>query len=300
MKLLCVDKKPIEIEKEDLILMNPFHRLLFLRTFFLVIIACLGASCTNEEKRLRKKNLKGEILYRHHDEYLFTPSPPHPCTRELYPWEENSVGGFPRITKEFFRCKGSPLNPVRSLDKGGKIQAYYQDCLGGKRHGLPLRHGKEFIYPPLIQILNYIQEKTNHRVIITTGHRCPQHNTYCDETSANWASKHMLGAEVDFYVEGIENQPEKVIALIQDFYAENYKDQKEFSTFERYEKQDLKITTPPWLNKEIFIKLYREHEGRDFDNQHSYPYIGIQMRYDQELDQKVSFDSKQAQNYLRH
>ena len=43
----------------------------------------------------------------------------------------------------------------------------------------------------------------------------------------------MLGAEVDFYVQGMEEQPEQVIALILAYYREQpkYKGLKEFEEF---------------------------------------------------------------------
>ncbi len=110
----------------------------------------------------------------------------------------------------------------------------------------------------------------------------------------------MIGAEVDFYIEGLENQPLPLIPLIQQYYAETFPDNKEYTLFERYEKEGLNVSTPPWYNKELFIKLYLEHEGRDCDNTHPYPYLGIQVRTDRDSNAKVTFDPKQAQNYLRH
>jgi len=255
------------------------------------LLFLLLSGCTCEEKKLRKQNLRGDYLIRNHDEYFFTPPPPQPRTRETYPWEDKYVGGFPRITKEFFRCKGSPLNPVVVQERGEKEPFYYRDCHGGRRHGLPLKEGQEFIYPCLIDLLNYVQEKTEKRVVVTAGHRCPIHNTYCDYTPYNWGSKHMLGAEVDFYVEGMEEETEKIIELLMAYYKE---------PFERYKREGLNVSTPPWYNKEVFIKLYLPEEGRNPDNPHPYPYIGVQVRFDQEEKKRVVFSQEQAQNYLRH
>ncbi|MEZ5315115.1 MAG: hypothetical protein R3E91_02750 [Chlamydiales bacterium] len=264
--------------------------------YLVLFLLLFLANCTNQEKKIRQQNLRGEFLTRHHNEYFFIPYPPQPLTRERYPWENKSIGGFPRITKEFFSCKGNPLNPVVVKKREGKDPLYYRDCKGGKRHGLPLKKGQEFIYPCLIKLLNYIQEKTEKRVVITTGHRCPTHNIYCDQSSYNWDSKHMIGAEVDFYVEGMEENAQKVIALIMRYYQE--KDPKE--EFARYSCEKLNVSTPSWYNKEIFIKYYLAHEGRDFDNQHPYPYISIQMRYYEEDHTRVTFSQEQAENYLRH
>lgn len=212
-----------------------------------------------------------------------------------YPWEK------PHLTKEFFRCKGNSLSPVITDKKAEKEPEHYHDCQGGEKHSLPLRNGQEFIYPCLIDILNYIQEKSQKKVVITCGHRCPQHNSYSDPTPANWGSKHMIGAEVDFYVESKEEKPEEIIALIQQFYRETepYKNETDYQKFSRYHRENLNISTPPWYNKEIFIKLYLKGEGRDRDNQHPFPYICLQVRYDRDKDAPVLFDKKQAQNFLR-
>lgn len=263
---------------------KPYHKVLLL--FLLLFVS----GCTDQQKERRHQNLRGEYLIRHQDEYFFTPPLPQPRTRDTYPWEGKYVGGFPRLSKEFFRCKGNPLNPVVVQERGEKEPFYYRDCKG---HGLPLKNGREFIYPCLIDLLNYVQEKTEKRVVITTGHRCPIHNAYCDYSPYNWGSKHMLGAEVDFYVEGMEHEPETIIELLMTYY-------KDEEPFQRYKREGLNVSTPPWYNKEIFIKLYLPHEGRDFDNQHPYPYIGIQVRYDRDEHKRVVFTHEQAQNYLRH
>ena len=268
--------------------------------FLLLFLALALASCSSEEHRLRKQNLKGEYVYRLHDEYFFKPPPALPRTRAAYPWEGKCINGLPLITKEFFRCKGNPLNPMLERATAGKEPIKYFDCKGGRKHGLPIRDGQEFVYPCLIELLNYIQEHTGKRVVITCGHCCPKHNTYACSSPSNWGSKHMIGAEVDFYVEGLENQPHTLNPLIQQYYAKTFPDNKDYTLFERYEKEGLNVSTPPWYNKELFIKLYLENEGRDIDNQHPYPYLGIQVRMDRDSHAKVTFDPKQAQNYLRH
>ena len=268
--------------------------------YLLLFLALFMTSCSSDEDKTRKQNLNGEYIFRLHDEYFFLPHSPHHQTRPAYPWEENSIGGLPRITKEFFRCKGNALNPSVIQLREGKEPIRHSDCHGGRKHGLPLHDGKEFVYPCLLEILNYIQQKTEKRVVITCGHRCPKHNTYADYTSYNWSSKHMLGGEVDFYVEGLEKEPQTLIPLIQQYYSETFPQRTEYTTFDRFEKGGLNVSTPPWFNKEIFIKLYLENEGRDCDNQHPHPYLSLQVRHDRELNTRVLFDPKQAENYLRH
>jgi hypothetical protein len=260
--------------------------------FSLLLLLFLSA-CTSNEKN-KKGNVIAEKIFRKEGDLLYRTRAPEPKEREEYPWEKKYLGKYPRITKEFFRCKGNASNPPLEV-KQGENKVIYRDCRGTEHHGLPMRDGKEFIYPCLVNLLNYLQEKTEKKVVITCGHRCPDHNTYCDSSPSNYGSKHMIGAEVDFYVEGMEKEPQKVIALIQDYY----KGQKEYEKFERYDK-NLNVSTKAWLNKEIFIKLYLENEGRDHDNQHPYPYIGLQVRFDRDLNKKVTFEAKETRKYLRN
>lgn len=263
----------------------------------LILLTLTLMGCGDGKK---KSTLIGQYLIRKKSDHLFTPPPPTPLKREKYPWEELICGSHRRITKEFFRCKGNTLHPVVKKEVPGKAPLYYRDC-AAERHGLILRDGKEFIYPCLIELLNFVQEKTEHAVIITSGHRCPKHNTYCDPSPTNSASKHLIGAEVEFYVEGMESSPEAIVNLLQEYYKQGaFADQKEYTTFQRYTKTTLNVSTPPWYNKEIFIKLYLPHEGRTIDNTHAYPYIGIQVRYDRDRATTVTYDPKQAQNYLRY
>jgi hypothetical protein len=138
-----------------------------------------------------------------------------------------------------------------------------------------------------LDLLNYVQEQTGKRVIVTSGHRCPAHNTYADLSKDNRTSKHQIGAEVDFYVQGMEDTPLAVVELLMGFYQG-----KEFGAFQRYEKSD--VSTKPWMNQEIFIKLQLSHEGRDIDNRHPHPYITLQVRYDREAKERVSYDWKKA------
>ena len=156
---------------------------------------------------------------------------------------------------------------------------YCQDCGGLERHSLPLKEDKEFIYPILIDLLNYLQEKTRKKVVITCGHRCPLHNTYADVAKEATYSKHLIGAEVDFYLEGMEKKPFEVAQLIRAYYEGR---PKEYSHFFRYQKRDSHVKTNPWYNKEIFLKVYAPNEGRDLDNTHPYPYLSIQVRHDGE------------------
>ena len=224
------------------------------------------ASCSNEGKpETGKQTIEahGEYIYRLSNEHFFFIEQPEKKALEPYPWEKTLVGNLPKLTKEYFRCKGSTQNPVKTFQQKTEIQ-HCTDCGGADKHSLPLREGKEFIYPILIDLLKHIQSKTGKRVVITSGHRCPEHNQYVNPLPSNQYSKHMIGAEVSFYVQGMEDLPENIVKIIQDYYTVNskYAGKKEFIEFKRYEKNDSNVSLLPWYNKEIFIKLFnKKKEG---------------------------------------
>ena len=273
-----------------------------MHTLFFFVFCSLLCGCSSQEapdsERTRKSNQTGEYIYRTHNEYLFVPNPPKKVPRKLYPWETAEQTKYPKITKEFFRCKGSSLNPARTVQKQGKETVRYHDCGGATKHSLPIRAEKEFIYPILVDLLNYIQKRTGHQVVITSGHRCPAHNAYVDVLSEDRYSKHMIGAEVDFYLRGLENAPEKIVRLIFQYYQQNpkYKELKEYQAFQRFKKGKTNVSTPPWYNKEVFVKLFSKKEGRTYDNRHPYPYVSIQVRYDEETKERVAYSWQKAQN----
>lgn len=244
----------------------------------------------SEREKMRRRNCKGEYIYRSQADYFYPISTPAYTPRAPYPWESET--NLPRITKEFFRCKGSSVNPPIVDMSDPNTPNLCADCEGSSRHGLPILNGKENVYPILVDLLNYIQRKTGKRVIITCGHRCPVHNTYSDPSKDNRTSKHQIGAEVDFYVQGMEERPQEIIGLVMQYYQETaaYKGDKEFLEFKRYEKSDTGVATQPWLNKEIFIKLFQKNEGRDADNRHPHPYISLQVRYDRERKERVIYE----------
>jgi len=266
-----------------------------LRTLIGFIFALVLAACQDENERPR-----GEYITRTHDQFTSIPSPKIQPKKPCF-WEKSQDAGIAEITKECFRCKGNSLSPVKSETVRGEIVKYH-DCGGYKRHSLPLFNGKEGIYPVILDILNHIQAQTGHRVIITSGHRCPEHNTYVDPSPQNQYSKHQIGAEVDFYVQGFESNPEAILEIIKSYYTENtlYKDKKDYTEFKRYDKEE-SLRHKPWMNKEIFIKLYEVYEGRNDDNRHPYPYIALQVRHDRDKNTRVSYSWEQAfGNYLRY
>jgi hypothetical protein len=239
------------------------------------------------------KSASGEYIMRHHDEYSMLSPAPSPATQTPYPWQKEGV--TKGITKEYFRCKGYSLNPPNIVMKDGKEVERFYDCSGADKHSLPLRDGKEFVYPILIELLNHVQNSTKKPLIVTSGHRCMAHQAFMDPSPKASCSKHLIGAEVDFYVQGLEDQPQKVVQLIIDFYKAQ---PKEFATFQRFDKST-DVTIAPWLNKEVFVKIYKSTEGRNYDNRHTNPYITIQVRFDREKNEKVLFSPELAQKLLR-
>ncbi|MDR3623708.1 MAG: D-Ala-D-Ala carboxypeptidase family metallohydrolase [Chlamydiales bacterium] len=277
-----------------------------MKYIYLIMLATILLGCSgmedSEYKLQRDRNQKGEYIYRSNQHHLATNPVPIQRIRGRYPWEKNLVGAHPKITKEFFRCKGNGLNASRIITEAGKEPVRLSDCGGIDKHSLYLRGGDEFIYPILLDLLNYVQARTGKRVVITSGYRCPEHNAYVDSSIRSRTSKHMIGAEVDFYVQGLESRPEVIIKLLQQYYLEmpKYKGQKSFECFDRYDKKECYVSTLPWYNKEIFIKLYKPSEGRDFDNRHAYSYINIQVRYDFDRKESVVYNWNDAfHNYHR-
>lgn len=264
---------------------------------FAIPFLLLLASCDSDPTPAN-----GEYIFRQSRDKQFVIAEAKPLEVAAYPWEEGKVGKLPKITKEFFRCKGSQLNPPRSEMVNGENVTFY-DCGGSDKHSLPLFDGKENVYPILIDLLNHIQTVTKKKAIITSGHRCPDHNTYLDASIAHQMSKHTIGAEVSFYVLGFEDKPEAIIKIIQDFYLKDpvTKNDKRYTEFKRYDKGDTDVSTPPWMNHEIFIKLYRKKEGRNHDNRHPYPYLAIQVRFDRKKNERVTYSwDKAYNNFLRY
>ncbi|MEM8727667.1 MAG: hypothetical protein AAGE99_03025 [Chlamydiota bacterium] len=254
----------------------------FLPLILSTLINCSGLE-KSEEKKVRGQNLVIAPIQRQSDETLFPFPPTWLKKRAPYPWEAKYIGNHRRITKEFFRCRGNVFSPPIQIQRE-KDSIYHQDCGGIEMHGLPLKNGEEYIYPILIELLNFLQEKLDRGVVITCGHRCPAHNLYADPSKKGQSSKHLIGAEVDFYVKGFEYDPQPVLDTL-------------FSYYERPMLRTTTLTdaaTPSWYNEEVAITLFRAAEGRDFDTDHPYPYISIQVRYDRDTKETVRYSRRRA------
>lgn len=256
---------------------------------YLLWLLFIVSSCQSDGD----KTAMGEYLVRRHDEYSLHVDAPVVVEQAPYPWQKEGI--TQGITKEYFRCKGYSLNPPNIVTKDGKEVTRFYDCSGSDKHSLPLQGDKEFIYPILIELLNHVQKTTKKPLIITSGHRCMAHQAFIDPSPKASCSKHLIGAEVDFYVQGLEDQPQRIVQMLIDFYKGQ---PKEYETFQRFEKAT-DISIQPWINKEILIKIHKSHEGRNYDNRHTYPYITIQVRFDREKNEKVLFTVEQAQKLLR-
>ncbi len=252
----------------------------------------------SEREKIRRQNCTSEPIYRSHNETSYSIDPLQHTPRSLYPWESET--NLPKITKEFFRCKGSPLNPVIIDTSDTTNPISLTDCAGCTRHGLPIIRGKETVYPILIDLLNFVQKKTGKRVIISSGHRCPSHNIYADPSKENRVSKHQIGAEVDFYVQGMEERAQEVAGILMQYFQESphYKKDKEYQEFRRL--QNSSLATQPWYNKEILIKLFQKNEGRDGDNRHPHSYLSIQVKYDREGKEAVHYTWTKANQGYPH
>lgn len=262
---------------------------------WILLISLFLVGCSSGEEHLKKQNRHWEALYRLSDDSWIDVPSPAPQELPRYEWD---LAAVPKVSREFFRCRGSSTHPERTEERRGEMVRYV-DCRG--RHSLPTFNEEEFIYPVLIELLNMIQEMTGKKVVITSGHRCPEHNTYVDASIANQSSKHQVGAEVAFYVEGMERDPGSIVEVVQRYYKEHpvFGGQKEWTEFKRYEKGNTNVRTLPWYNKEVFVKIFMADEGRDGDNRHPYPYLSMQVRYDRDAGERVSYSWEKANKFYR-
>ena len=243
----------------------------------------------SESERIRRLNLHRESIYRFAGEKFFPDAQIVLKPRVAYPWEAKMIGNYMRINKEFFRCPGRRNNPICDG---------VSDCGGVRSHSLPTEGGTEFVYPVLIDLLNYVQIKTGRRVVITCAHRCPIHNKYAEPMATH--SKHLVGAEVDFYVEGYEQDMAQIVEILVRFYRESevYATQSEYTSFSVCTGNPRSLAHPGWKNREVAIRVFGPDEGRDFDNRHEHAYISIELLYNREARKKVHYNWNTANQSL--
>ncbi|MGC9366642.1 MAG: D-Ala-D-Ala carboxypeptidase family metallohydrolase [bacterium] len=218
-------------------------------------------------------------------------------------WLSFSVKAFavltviPDLTPDDFRCKGdSAVHPVCRWNNHE-----YCDCRGG---GLP----QAGIDPQLLNLLNELQRRFNKPVIVNSGYRCPQHNSYIAAELYNWTddcgnpgnpyevstqSRHMMGAAADFYVQDYELNPVEVIDTILSIQGLNQQSPEVRIYWVNQKKRDgsystdyyhyRAYSTPQW-----WIHPYAPQEGRDLDNRH---YSGVYIH----IHHRVNFDESSCQ-----
>jgi len=253
------------------------------------ILTCLY-SCTHPSsspKKSKKEMIRIVPIRRRSHEKSDRIIPDLPVLAHLprYPWESLEEESIIPVTRAWFRCKGIGSLPPIFIKGHGR---YHRDCDGLHTHSLPIKNYREFIYPTLIELLNHVQKKTQKKVVVTCGHRCPRHNLYADPDPSAQTSKHQIGAEVDFYVEGMEYSPEKIVNVLIGYYQTDTN------------SSSATHSSLSWANKEVKITIHREGQGRDQDNQHPYPYLTIELLYDKQSRRPVRYASQEANSLYRY
>ena len=276
-------------------------RAIFFCLPFLFFVGCQKMTADQAKKRIKAQNTVKERIVCSSKTQLLPQFERRPYVRARYEWELRYEKKYYPITKEHFRCKGSGASPIKRVVQYGQ-EVNVTDCRGIHEHSLPLKNEKEWIFPLFIELLNFIQNTIEKKVIVTCGHRCPTHNLYADDSKINQTSKHQVGAEVDFYVEGLEYEPWKVVDAIRLFYKEHptYKGISLFEEFSLISTNKYGLSHKGLCNKEIEVRVVEANEGRDGDNAHPYPYITIELRYDRDTKKSVHFNWHAAHyNFLR-
>lgn len=263
-----------------------FLQQLKMKPLSLVVIAFLCYSCSgleqSEQDKIKKMQAQSELILRFEKETPHQIIFPQRRIRERYSWEANLAHGFTRITKEAFRCKGrgSPKPKI------SKESAALFDCQGADKHSLPLAEEKETIYPALLEILNYLQDNLSKKVVVTSGHRCYAHQVYLLGTTSGAVTKYLIGAQVDFIVEGVAAFDPKILEALKSYYDTTFSGDKEYTL----EKSVMGV----WQNKEILVKIFSKYEGRNEDNHHELPYISIELKHDRDSDTKIQVSYQKA------
>lgn len=246
----------------------------------LIICSILLVGCTSEENHqkvnIHRKQMKIEPIVRLSDEKIFIMNTLIQKERKAYFFEPSKIA---KITKDHFRCRGSAEHPPIIQEEQGTEGKTIEDCRGIDAHSLPIQSGEEFVFPILLTLLNNIQQTLGEKVVITSGHCCPKHALYLHPSKPGLKSYSMMGAAVDFYVQGFEKRPEAVIDCI----INQYKGDEPL--YEKFVKASKDVIT--WSNHEILIKLIPKEQGRDLDHAHLYPYISIEVKYDREKKKNI-------------
>lgn len=178
------------------------------------------------------------------------------------------------ITAEDFRCKGDSIRNSPVIWNG---EIFYDGDSGTlPRRGIDL---------DLLDLLNDLQKKIGSQIFILSGYRSVKHNkyiaaelsTYVSEDGklgnpyeVSMTSKHIMGAAADFYVEGYENNPEKVLESLLEVIKEQGDSSPPVISPVRLRPRSSGLnysyyTYCSYKTDNWWIHPYAENEGRDID-----------------------------------
>ncbi|PCI76056.1 hypothetical protein COB21_04930 [Candidatus Aerophobetes bacterium] len=215
---------------------------------------------------------------------LFSAPPPHLELASLTPKEHTNL---PPITTHHFRCKGSHNNPIihHIIDEKTK---YFQDCDGLHTHSLPIIDGEETVYPHLVELLNYAQQKTKRPITILSGHRCYMHQSYLSCKHADLISLYQLGAAADVCFQGSHLNLLSLVSAISDWYscAKNLSKTK-FSINQDHTQ---------WSNRYITLTL---HEKTDLPSTaYQGPHLTIKLKKDPHSGKTITYSYRKVRNNI--
>ena len=254
-------------------------------SFWITAVSCDPDRTT--ARGWRPKVVRRYPIMRSNQDVEFPLLPPWENEERLYPWDQEQGTVFSTITKENFRCKGGTHHRLRKLVGANQQVHYIEDCQGGGEHPLPLQEGKEFIYPVLIDLLNHLQKALQARVVITSGHRCPQHQLYISPKCHQAHSKHLIGYAVDFIFDRKSLDVKKTLHAMQKFYAKNNHGLEDIQFYTLH--SDFSVQSHPisFGNQEIRVTFFPADTLIDGDNTHAEPFARIEVLYDRFRKQKV-------------
>lgn len=193
-----------------------------------------------------------------------------PQKKPTYPWN-TCYPRFLSLTKYSFQCPGT--NPEANIP-------LHQKCLGALHHGLPLVNGKEYIYPRLIDLLNFLQKENKEKIMVIRGHLCPKAFSLLDPKEQH--EKYLIGAMVK--VSSQVNWEKNLSTLVKKFYDKK----KEEDPLYEIGSSTYPIT---FINQEFKFIIYPSLLTNIME---------IEVLYDKEKDSRINFTEEDIQNYLRY
>lgn len=233
----------------------------------LFLILILNTSCSHKKSPMTAKT------YNIHKDFIpndFVLPQESSQKNPTYQWEKQ-YPSFPSFTKYSLRCPGT--NTEQNV-------LPHKKCLGALHHGLPLYNGKEYIYPKLIALLNFLQIENNEKIIIIRGHVCPKVFSLLNTQEQN--TKYLIGAIVK--ISSKINWEKKLPSLIKKFYD----NKKEEDPLYEIKSPDYPII---FVNKEFKFIIHKPLIINSME---------IEVLYDKEKDLLIKFDLEDAQNYLHY